>query len=83
SYGFETRFHRRSAVYIGLLQVKSIQNQTSSHWCGEEVWRERPVTSSSYYDQFVCGEGALSRSVLENYHQVNRGPEKLAGLHHI
>ncbi|GBL89972.1 hypothetical protein AVEN_178383-1 [Araneus ventricosus] len=36
----KTRFHQRSAVYVGLLSVKSdFEGQTSSCWCGAEVWR--------------------------------------------
>ncbi|GBM05231.1 hypothetical protein AVEN_157664-1 [Araneus ventricosus] len=36
----ETRFHRRSAVLVSLLQVKSgMVSQTSSLWYGGEAWR--------------------------------------------
>ncbi|GBM36996.1 hypothetical protein AVEN_153937-1 [Araneus ventricosus] len=37
---FETRFHHRSLVCIGLVCPKSyVEAQTSSHWCAEEVWK--------------------------------------------
>ncbi|GBO46045.1 hypothetical protein AVEN_203612-1, partial [Araneus ventricosus] len=36
----ETRFHGRSAVYVGLLHAKSyVGCQTSSRRCNAEVWR--------------------------------------------
>ncbi|GBN53837.1 hypothetical protein AVEN_255716-1 [Araneus ventricosus] len=36
---FETRFHEKFAVCIGLVRVESVKSQTSSHWCGAEIWR--------------------------------------------
>ncbi|GBM58269.1 hypothetical protein AVEN_199215-1 [Araneus ventricosus] len=36
---FETRFHRRYTCNVGLVYVRSDLGHTSSHWCGEKVWR--------------------------------------------
>ncbi|GBM78439.1 hypothetical protein AVEN_96774-1 [Araneus ventricosus] len=36
---FETRFHRRSAVYGACCTLIIRSGQTSSRWCGVEVWR--------------------------------------------
>ncbi|GBM74210.1 hypothetical protein AVEN_203410-1 [Araneus ventricosus] len=39
-FRFETRCHGRSAVYVGLMHVKSdVMGQASSRLCGAEVWR--------------------------------------------
>ncbi|GBN67211.1 hypothetical protein AVEN_249524-1, partial [Araneus ventricosus] len=46
----ETRFHQRSALYVGLLYFKSyVGGQTFFRWSAVEVWREVPaqVLSSS------------------------------------
>ncbi|GBN92501.1 hypothetical protein AVEN_247053-1 [Araneus ventricosus] len=43
---FETQFHSSSTMYVGLLNIKS-RGQTSSCWCGAEVWSEVPVQVSS------------------------------------
>ncbi|GBN47083.1 hypothetical protein AVEN_180383-1 [Araneus ventricosus] len=36
-----------SAVYVGLLHVKSYRDQTPSLWCGAEVWRRGASSSVS------------------------------------
>ncbi|GBL94400.1 hypothetical protein AVEN_7372-1 [Araneus ventricosus] len=39
-FRFETRLHRRIAVYVGLVYVNSdIEGQTSSFWYGAKGWR--------------------------------------------
>ncbi|GBL82709.1 hypothetical protein AVEN_263766-1 [Araneus ventricosus] len=36
---FETRFHPRSIVYVGLVHdTSNVEDQTSSPWCGAEFW---------------------------------------------
>ncbi|GBM22109.1 hypothetical protein AVEN_33720-1 [Araneus ventricosus] len=47
---FETRFHQRFYVYVGLWHAKSdAMCQTLSRWCGAEVWKGvlAQVSSSS------------------------------------
>ncbi|GBN17971.1 hypothetical protein AVEN_161555-1 [Araneus ventricosus] len=48
--GFETRFHGRSAMHIGLLYVKSVEDQVSSLWCGVKFGHGVPVQMSSSFD---------------------------------
>ncbi|GBL77011.1 hypothetical protein AVEN_12666-1 [Araneus ventricosus] len=61
---FETRFHGRSTVYMGLLYVKSnVEGQTPRYWCGVEALRrgEVPAQVSSSSDR-----GLKLRSLFPN-----------------
>ncbi|GBM20848.1 hypothetical protein AVEN_224099-1 [Araneus ventricosus] len=50
---FETRFHRRSAVYWAYSKLtQGLGDQTSSRWCDGEAWNGVPAqVSSSSSDQ--------------------------------
>ncbi|GBN58942.1 hypothetical protein AVEN_186755-1 [Araneus ventricosus] len=48
----ETRFHQRSALYVGLLYFKSyVGGQTFFRWSAVEVWRGVPTRVSSSSDR--------------------------------
>ncbi|GBN44009.1 hypothetical protein AVEN_94127-1 [Araneus ventricosus] len=54
----------RSTVYVGLMHVISYGvGQTSSLWCGEEVWR-KGVPTQTYVELFV--HNSLTVSEVKN-----------------
>ncbi|GBL95491.1 hypothetical protein AVEN_54100-1 [Araneus ventricosus] len=49
---FATQFHGRSAVYTGLVGIKSVNAQKFSSWWGVKIWREAVGFGAfSSYDQ--------------------------------